>query len=104
MSCRLLSVGLLCAALWARGCCIGDGPYDYCYPTFTGDECGEPHCRTCERVGSIHYNGMVPDSSSVYREVETPTEAAPATPPETPRPAPYYDGAAPKPASHDQSV
>jgi hypothetical protein len=94
---RLGLAALLAGTLAASGCCVCDAPYDYCYPTFTGTDCGEPCCRTHERVGSIRYGGLLPDSAEYY-EMSTPSptpadvDGQISEPP--PPPDSYYDGRA----------
>ncbi len=52
MSRALLSVALLIPVLSSLGCAMCASPYDYCGPTFTGNDCGDP-CFVKERAGSI---------------------------------------------------
>lgn len=46
---RLLA---LAPILTSWGCAMCASPYDYCGPTFTGNDCGDP-CFTRERAGSV---------------------------------------------------
>ena len=81
----------------SSGCCMCDAPYDYCGPTFLGDDCDQ--CMTDERVGSVlsgsHMGEVVYDEgmpSDRHGPVpETYDRPKPRT--DAPRrPEPYYEG------------
>jgi hypothetical protein len=58
----LLALGLLLPGL---GCAMCASPYDYCGPTFTGNDCGDP-CFVNQRAGSIFDPAPVASPHSEY--------------------------------------
>ena len=89
----VLGAALLVSA--CGGCCLCDAPYDYCYPTYTNDECGEGCCREHERVGSVAYGhgGVAMSDGATMSGGETiiegaPVQAAPTREPEIAPPPP----------------
>lgn len=82
---RRISAPLLaCLTTLSLGCCMCDAPYDYCYPPYAGDGCGD-RCRTHERINSA-FTGPVLAEGEHYESL--PTTVEPSLP--TPGPEPYY--------------
>jgi len=61
----LCTAALLCLLLSGWGCTMCQHPYDYCGPTFTGDNCVP--CNPMGRAGSI-LSPQLPTAGSDYAE------------------------------------